>query len=469
MPIIFALSPFSHSNIVTLFSASFNPSNRAIMFDGIKRLLGLLLGFLPVDCVNFYPARQQNCPRRASWSIEIPRRAYLDRPERGSPGHSLQLVARRHDHHCWHVRVVVEHELIHASTLAARKAAVIQLCGAIDFGLLPLLNDTVTEVYVHSKQHTTAAAVVGRLTVRLIYTHLPDGYAFNPDRKVVFADICEDPLRIRYPPYDSTTMTTARLVEWADVCVVDEVAIAVSTARVTFKDREAAGTQTYVLKTVERLLYMPQDSKAIQRELHVLERVGGQGNIVRLVAAVVSDNPYNTGTSKATNRVLRGILLEHHLNGTLATTLRAEGGKDGHNWEGGGDPAAPPPWRLWGAQLCTAVATLHEQDFTHMDIKPSNMVVDKHGNLVLIDVGGAGGVTREWLSPGMQQELDPLAAPLHERKQNDTWAVGKVLSRMADASSARSDERRQIEMAAKEAMNKPALTSLWQLSASLQQ
>lgn len=359
----------------------------------------------------------------------------------------------------------MEHGLIRASTPAERKAAVVQLCHAIDFGLLPLLNDTVTEVYVHTKQDTTTAAVIGKLPVKLTYAPLPEQHPFNPDGKAVYAKTCEDPLRIRYPLCDGTT-TIARLVEWSDVCVMRKLAVAVSTARVA-SDTAMAEPQTYVLKTVERLLYMPQDSEALQQELHVLETVGGQGNIVRLIAAVVSDNPYNTNSDKATSRVLRGILLEYCPNGTLAEALQAKDSKQGAKGKSDGDVTVTPSWRLWGAQLCMAVATLHKQDITHMDIKPSNMVLDKDGNLVLIDVGGAGGVTREWLSPAMRQVLDPLSAPLQDRKQNDIWAVGKMLSEMADA-SLRSDERLQIQMAAQKAMNSPSLTSLWQLGGCLE-
>lgn len=44
-----------------------------------------------------------------------------------------------------------------------------------------------------------------------------------------------------------------------------------------------------------------------------------------------------------------------------------------------------------------------------MDAKPSNMMLDEVGNLILIDVGGGGGVRLKWPSPKMQQISHPLS------------------------------------------------------------
>lgn len=40
------------------------------------------------------------------------------------------------------------------------------------------------------------------------------------------------------------------------------------------------GGQTYILKQVERLLYLPDDSHALEMELRVLQGVGGKNGIV---------------------------------------------------------------------------------------------------------------------------------------------------------------------------------------------
>lgn len=51
------------------------------------------------------------------------------------------------------------------------------------------------------------------------------------------------------------------------VCPVDQIGLAVHTAR-----SGAEGQQTLILKQVERLLYMPEDSTALEKELQVLEK-----------------------------------------------------------------------------------------------------------------------------------------------------------------------------------------------------
>ena len=48
----------------------------------------------------------------------------------------------------------------------------------------------------------------------------------------------------------------------------------------------------YVYKEVDRLLYTPRDSEVLELELRNLEWMRGSKGVVRLVAVVVSDNPY---------------------------------------------------------------------------------------------------------------------------------------------------------------------------------
>ena len=69
---------------------------------------------------------------------------------------------------------------------------------------------------------------------------------------------------------------------------------------------------------------MPRDSDVLEQELRNLERLRDSENVVKLVAAVVSDNPYRTtkATEDDTPDSLQGILLEYHPNGTLRTALQ---------------------------------------------------------------------------------------------------------------------------------------------------
>jgi serine/threonine protein kinase len=70
-----------------------------------------------------------------------------------------------------------------------------------------------------------------------------------------------------------------------------------------------------------------------------------------------------------------------------------------------------------------------------MDLKPSNVVISVDMNAVLIDISGIGGVTRQWLSPEMLKEDDPMPQSLEARKQKDIWALGQMLLAMAEACS----------------------------------
>lgn len=367
----------------------------------------------------------------ALWSIEFPlRRCYNNShgyTQEGKPrGHSIQLVATKNNRHRWHVRVVLEYGVGNIPGLPARKKALVDLCSAIDFDSLSLLHDTVTAVYISTKNTNSTAT-------KLVYRQLLKDHPFA-GVDGFWVDICEDPARYQYPAYIGGAST--RQIELSKVKPITQISQAVFTAQI---DSEG---QTYILKQVERLIYLPQDSQALEQELRVLEKVGGRRYIIRLVAAIISKNPYATDSLKEAPQVLRGLLLEHHPGGTLAEALDSK--------------TADAPWQQWGTQLCTAVATLHQHDITHMDVKPSNIVIDKDRNLVLIDVGGAGGVTYGWLSPKMENLLEPLSASLQGRKENDAWAVGKVLSKMAEVAETQGQEAELLRRAAAEAMRSEA-------------
>ena len=89
-------------------------------------------------------------------------------------------------------------------------------------------------------------------------------------------------------------------------------------------------------------------------------------------------------------------------------------------------------------QILDALATVHKEKFCHLDIKPSNIMVDKTGHVYLIDFGaskqlGANGLlTRNTLSPIAQT---PGYAPTEQMEQNrekmgpwtDFYALGATL------------------------------------------
>ncbi|KAJ5272955.1 hypothetical protein N7478_008080 [Penicillium angulare] len=147
----------------------------------------------------------------------------------------------------------------------------------------------------------------------------------------------------------------------------------------------------YVYKTIDGPSYEPRATQDILYEIHALARFYGQPNIAQIVGLVVSGNPYQTYPSNNMPRV----------------------------------------WR--------ALRQLHEEKRSHLDVKPSNIVLDPEGNAFLIDIGG-GSYTLDWLSPGMRLFLEqnyeqtPANAYLCAQIGTDTWAYGKLLSVIAKKS-----------------------------------
>lgn len=159
-----------------------------------------------------------------------------------------------------------------------REQSLWELCYAIDFSNLPLLNDTVTELYISTDKND------GAQKLSLVST-LPSVHPYATKSDNLWFSVREDPAQIRYPSY---TGVSTRQINLLEVCPIEKLSTGVSTAPISFYK------EIYVLKHIERKLYMPQDSEALEKELHVLEKVGAQNNIVKLVASIVSENPYCT-------------------------------------------------------------------------------------------------------------------------------------------------------------------------------
>jgi serine/threonine protein kinase len=176
----------------------------------------------------------------------------------------------------------------------------------------------------------------------------------------------------------------------------------------------------YVYKEVDRPLYRPNDSEALELELRNLERMQGSAGVVKLIAVIVSDNPYRTtkATEDGTPSSLHGILLEYHPNGTLADVLQS--------------PKLDYPWHYWALEI-TYTQAFHRNGIAHMDLKPENIVLDRNMHAIVIDISGIGGTTRKWLSPEMRSLPEPLSQDFEARKENDIWALGQILSAMAHA------------------------------------
>ncbi len=94
-------------------------------------------------------------------------------------------------------------------------------------------------------------------------------------------------------------------------------------------------------------------------------------DIVQLMSIVVSINPYQTSRNGGDDvRVLRGLLLEYHPNGTLQDILRLR------------DKDADLPLQRWAFQIASwTSANFTVKGLPHMDVKPSNIVISAEAML----------------------------------------------------------------------------------------
>lgn len=356
-----------------------------------------------------------------TWTIEFLPRTYDERSDKDAePWKRWLCLLVRSSGSKWHLRVtfcgaIQDDQNPVPRRRPQRRKDLEDLCRCIDFQQLHLLDDTVTEVVISRDCDAQS-------------TRLPCKTQPNPESEYssvvgqLWARTQEDSRRVRYPAYDSASGIPTK--DRSEIEINKELHGGVYEARLLADDT------LYVYKQVERPFYVSGDSDVLEQELHNLELFRGSDvGIVQLAAAVTSTNPYQTATGFSWGRcrggstVLRGLLLEYHRNGTLEMALKSPPS----NMDG--------LWRRWGLQIIRALACLHERGIAHMDLKPSNVVISADMNAMLIDVSGIGGVTRQWLSPEMLQEKDPMSHGFEARKQNDIWALGRMLLAMAQASS----------------------------------
>ncbi|RDL37627.1 Uncharacterized protein BP5553_05060 [Venustampulla echinocandica] len=352
-------------------------------------------------------------------TISFPRRTYKEEiRDKGTEPQDRSLGLVIHVAHLkWHVKVAFQGTLQSAPTttfarVTKRRQDLENLCSCIDFDLIPLLNNTVTELAV--TRHHDAATQGQRLQLK---GALDTESEYAPIVDHLWFHIREDPFRVRFPFYDRCGSSTPTK-DLSEIRKKQQLSAGVYQVSVDYDET------LYVYKEVDRPFYEPRDSEALEQELRNLELLRGTKGVVRLVAAVVSKNPYQTAeTVGNTPTVLRGILLEYYPNGTLLDALQAS--KSKMDW----------PWQRFAVQIASTLAYIHKAGITHMDLKPQNIVISVDFNAILIDISGIGGVTHEWLSPEMRDLPDPLSQNIESRIQNDIWALGTMLSAMASASS----------------------------------
>ncbi|KAK3337725.1 hypothetical protein B0T19DRAFT_81356 [Cercophora scortea] len=320
----------------------------------------------------------------------------------------------------WHVIVTFPDipKILQTAPLPRQKQDFMGLCGCIDFDLVPLWHDTVTELVLSLEGNVP-------LPVR---TELDLDNLYAPMVGLLHFYTREDPLRVRFPPLDADGSQTATR-DVSEITRERELAAGVHVVRLPKDER-----RLYVYKQVDRPQYVPEDTETIERELRNLQQLPGSDQVVRLVATVTSTNPYNTAEPKDPKSssgaaVIRGFLLEYHPNGNLRDALEVP------------QPLAARPWRRWARQIAQGLHHLHCHGITHLNLKPSHVVISENRDAVLIDIGG-GVVSQERLAPELRGVPSPREKPFAARVQSDIWAFGVLLGQMAKA--ARDDTERKL-------------------------
>lgn len=288
-----------------------------------------------------------------------------------------------------------------------RRSAFQGFLRAIDFRQLQLLDDTRSNIVLTMTDKTDNIIPMQEdLHHENIYVAIVHRMRF---------EIMEDNDRVIYPP----TYQVQGLRSFDAGCLQDPEMIAPAVSTITLNH------QKFIYKTIDRPIYESRDTKDIINEINALAQFRGAPNIAQLVGLVESENPYKTSPSKEMPRVITGFLLEYYSRGPL----------DGITSE---DIAVTDHLRiLWAIQVGKALELLHSKGRPHLDIKPSNVVLDKEQNAFLIDIGGSGCYTWEWLSPEMQvfieenPEKTPVNACMDIQVATDCWAYGKLLSFIA--------------------------------------
>ncbi|KAJ5784029.1 protein kinase domain-containing protein [Penicillium psychrosexuale] len=277
-----------------------------------------------------------------------------------------------------------------------------QFVTLIDFHSLALLDDTVTELILSEDPKTTEPVNIHREpedTNR--FAKLINNLRFH---------IREDPLRVAYPP--CIQFPSFRAINVAELIEEDEITDGV------FRVLHRGDRIPYILKVVNRPLYQPRDTDVIRKELENLEHFRGVTGIVQPAGIAVFANPYATSQKWVQQMVVSGILLEYYSGGSLQRVLNEQRVREFG-------------WERWAVQIGNALGIIHRAKKTHMDLKPSNVVLDDNGNAVLIDISGIGGVTHGWRAPEIRDEISPFDLPFQTRRLNGIWAFGKLLMEIA--------------------------------------
>ncbi|KAI1313222.1 kinase-like domain-containing protein [Xylaria venustula] len=325
----------------------------------------------------------------------------------------------RWPHAKWHVKVIFNGlfplgDFREPSSPQKNRKILEEICFCIDFERTQLFNDTVTNLYI-------AGPSSG------IIPMIPLPVRAEPDE-----------VRKRYPILNLSSTTPS--INRSDIKILHHLKLGIAVVTV------GSDETRYIYKTTSApFADSDENIRDPQLELRNLERLQGGEGIVRLIATVFCYNPYHTTfstpeTGKA--KLLEGILLEYHPNGTLLDAYLMP------------DTHMKDRLLVWGLQIAKAVAHIHAKGLTHLNLTLSNIVISAEWNAVLIDFGG-DIMTEDHLLPELRlrDRSGPIVIGPETKLRSDIWALGIILYELA--SSSEGLDKKLLAAASQDAMRRP--------------
>lgn len=345
----------------------------------------------------------------------------FDQDDKPEPGIRWHTVKYHSGSKRWCVRVMFTGTVKafrRPKNLDARCIEFQEFLEAINFEALTLklLDDTVTMISL-----TVGDQDYGPIPLRDMCSHTENVFIQNAYQ--MHCDILEDPDRIIYPIYEP--LPDLRTIQ--ENKLQSEVVIAKAASKAVSKVSFESGT--FVYKKIKRSRYRSEDTKAILNEIEAVAQFRRQKNIVQPAGIVVSPNPYQTYPSSSQSPVITGILLQYYSEGSLQEFINQGRVQNDQIWVD----------RI--IRIGEALDCLHRAGGTHLDMKPSDIVIGAEGNAVLVGISGSGRYTIDWLSPEMkvileqeddEQEDDVADTLFLTQASSDCWAFGMILSALAE-------------------------------------
>ena len=93
---------------------------------------------------------------------------------------------------------------------------------------------------------------------------------------------------------------------------------------------------------------------------------------------------------------------------------------------------------LWMIKICKVLNKIHEQGIIHMDLKPENIMLDRFGNIYLIDFGAALFAGEKLSGYGTKNYASKKQAKTEERADIyfDIYSLGKTMESLLKATDA---------------------------------